>query len=420
MNPSLYRLAADRRYTEIPAAATATDLQWSDSYGSTALHLLCQSRKITPSLLHAVKACLDTLPDAVQWANASTWTPLHCAVNHFPHDAWCCSRVELILLLLSACPAALSERATTRYKSKTAFHMAVEVDAPYAVLEAMLLIDPSLATATYMSPKRTRTTYFCSRSAPPPPVVQPQLEMPLHVLWWAGKSTFKMALLLEAACTGKLSSACNSNNSNSSCRRRIWNHHSGTAAASASSSSPPHKFLLLHAACSMGDCPRPYLEQIVVEHPKHWLLTDARGLLPLHIVLRRPFSPYQQFCLQLLLDVAPQAAAIRDCCLDRLPLHMALAAKDLDCSDGDDDDDVFTTALVDSCSSNAPLTWHKGGVRELTFAHPTALRVADPVTGLVPFLAAAIAAAYSKEHLSTAFELLLAAPEMLAAVRHVD
>lgn len=193
-----------------------------------------------------------------------------------------------------------------------------------------------------------------------------------------------MALLLEAAYTGKVSSAFS--------RRRIWNHDS--------------HFLLLHAACSMDDCPRSYFQQILAEHSKQCLQTNDQGLLPLHVVLKRPISSYQQFCLQQLLETAPQAAAFRDP-HGRLPMHIALAA-----SNNPVDDDCF----LSSTSNITPLTWHTSGIRELTYANPTALRVADPVSNLVPFLSAATSSEHSKECLFTTFELLLAAPEMLAAV----
>jgi hypothetical protein len=402
MTHIVYRLAADRRYAEIPAAirsrsscnSAVDDLQWTDSYGSTALHLLCQARCVTSELIAAVQACVQALPTAVQWANAATWTPLHFAVHQLQQQQLQFDntteslqqllRVELIILLLAACPAAVSERATTGYKSKTAFHMAVEVNAPYDVLAAMLNIDPSLATATYLSPKRTRTTYYCSSRVSSPTNSH---ETPLHVLWKAGKSTSKMALLLEAAHTGKVTRV--------SSRRRIWNHDSQQA----------NQFLLLHAACSMEDCPRSYFEHVLQQHLKQCVQADEKGLLPIHILLRRPVSVYQQFCLQLLLAAAPQAAAVRDPS-GRLPLHIALATTN---SSEHGVCNSYNTADV-------PLTWHKGGLRELTYAHPPALRVADPVSKLVPFLAAATASEYSKEHLSTTFELLLAAPEMLATL----
>jgi hypothetical protein len=99
------------------------------------------------------------------------------------------------------------------------------------------------------------------------------------------------------------------------------------------------------------------------------------------------------------------------------------------------DDDLCSYYSIDDKRGNnnsgtaASLTWHQGGVRELTFAYPTALTVADPATSLVPFLAAAVATTatiagvshyYShcrEEQLSTVYELLVAAPQMLEAVR---
>jgi len=70
--------------------------------------------------------------------------------------------------------------------------------------------------------------------------------------------------------------------------------------------------------------------------------------------------------------------------------------------------------------SDALMTWHKGGVRELTFACPDALRKRDPASQLVPFLASGVVADKSRLHLSTTYELLLAAPEMVQFERSVQ
>jgi len=70
--------------------------------------------------------------------------------------------------------------------------------------------------------------------------------------------------------------------------------------------------------------------------------------------------------------------------------------------------------------SDTHLTWHKGGVRELAFAFPEALRKVDVLSGLVPFLASAERAVYTRLNLSTTYELLLAAPEMVQAIRKTN
>jgi ankyrin repeat protein len=91
-----------------------------------------------------------------------------------------------------------------------------------------------------------------------------------------------------------------------------------------------------------------------------------------------------QFVIESLLEESSEATNVADTD-GRLPLHVAIANSG---------------------------TWHKSGIRELALANPSVLRIADPQTGLLPFMASATSAAKSRLHLSTTFELLLAAPEM--------
>ena len=355
MTPTVYRLAADRKYGQIPAAVQErpNDLEWMDSYGSTALHILCQARTATRELVAAVAACLQVLPGAVQWANSATWTPLHFAVFQQPSGKY---RVQLILLLLRFCPAALPVRATTGYKTKTAFHMACQVNADYTVLQAMLQIDPSLATATYMSPKRTRTTYYTPKrqyhhhSSTSSSSFE---ETPLHILYKhhaaaagnnnSNNTSRKMALLLEAAVTGK-----------------VVTHQHRRRVICASSHQEPTSFRLLHAVCQI-EVPRAYLLQVLRQQQPHDSLwrPDEHGYLPLHVLLLRQQSPspYAQFVLQELLQAAPAAAAVAEPTSGRWPLHLALTAG---------------------------WKWEQG-VRELVYSHPGALRIPDPTSGLLPF-----------------------------------
>lgn len=70
--PTLYRLAADRQYDLIPEhiRSNPDDLFWTDRYGSTALHILCQTRNADKRLLRAVHSILSESPQQVAWANA--------------------------------------------------------------------------------------------------------------------------------------------------------------------------------------------------------------------------------------------------------------------------------------------------------------------------------------------------------------
>lgn len=344
--PTLYRLAADRQYDRIPEHIRRhpDDLQWSDRYGSTALHILCQARVVDRRLLAAVDAILAMAPEQVAWANIATWTPLHFAVEKRADGDD--ESTALILRLIRACPMAVSVATQTGFKTKTPFHIACEADADIKVLRAMLEINPSLAVEPFLK----RDLYAVA-------------ENPVQLLWKNARLNGtrlrrlreKMALLLRAAHQGCLNG---------------------------------DDFCLLHAACSVR-CPRDYFALVLEENRAQIAQPDAAGLYPLHYAVKNATADsqaYTQFVIESLLEVYPQAAEVEDT-HGRLPLHVAVA---------------------DTCS-----TWHKSGVRELTFANPNALRAIDPANGLVPFLTAAVSANKSRLHLSTVYELLLAAPEMV-------
>lgn len=356
--PTIYRLAADRQYGAIPARVEShpDDLQWTDRYGSTALHILCQARVVDTPLLAAVDSILRIAPDQVVWANVATWTPLHFAVEkRLESDA---NSTALILRLIEACPAAVSVRTQSGFKTKTPFHIACEADAEYLVLMAMLTINPRLATEPYVKKD-----------------IYAVVENPLQLLWKnhnhstsnasSQKQTKeKMALLLKAA-------------------------HYGTVRPLA----PGRSFRLLNAACSVR-CPRDYFTRILKEHLDQVGQADENGMLPLHYAVCHATADsqaYTQYVIEALLEACPASASIPDA-TGRMPLHVAV-------------------------TSDALLTWHKGGVRELTFSCPNALRKRDPVTNFVPFLASALQANKTRLHLSTTFELLLAAPEMVQSER---
>jgi hypothetical protein len=360
LSPTVYRLAADRRYHDMIAAINhrPCDLQWTDSYGSTPLHILCQAKSITSDLLQAAAVCTKHMPDAVGWKNAAMYTPLQFAIhNYSKKDA---NRVELILMLLQyANSAALNAPVAIGYKSQTAFQRACEVNADYSIIKAMLQIDPMLATATYISPTTTRATYYYSRTTS-----NTFDDTPLTILWRSSKNPRKMALLLEAAYAGTIPR-----------RRRVFN-----------------TFSLVHAVCCI-QCPHEYLEHVFSESsPSQLLQCDSDGCLPIHKVLQmlqeQPSSFYFACCLELLLTLAPQAASMLEPSSGRLPLHMAL-----------------TCDTPDARS-----------IRRLCVCYPNALRVPDPVTGLVPWL---MASCNARSTLTTNYELLLIAPEMLAAQRRL-
>eukprot|EP00527_Entomoneis_sp_CCMP2396_P004893 CAMPEP_0198139994 /NCGR_PEP_ID=MMETSP1443-20131203/3232_1 /TAXON_ID=186043 /ORGANISM="Entomoneis sp., Strain CCMP2396" /LENGTH=363 /DNA_ID=CAMNT_0043802295 /DNA_START=351 /DNA_END=1442 /DNA_ORIENTATION=+ len=282
---------------------------------------------------------------------------------HYDHSSMGTS-TRLVLMLLEACPQAVSVRTKTGFKTKTPFHIACEANVDYVVLRAMLSINPALAVQPF---NNSHNTYgHCDTE-----------ENPLQLLWKnnhllpdgnRGVVKEKMALLLQAAHMGAV----------------LVEYADADADADAACED---NFVLLNAACSVK-CPRDYWALVLEEEADQIARLDEHGLLPLHYAVRNATAEnksYTQFVVNALLKTFPQAAAVTDES-GRLPLHVA-------CSIG--------------------LTWHKGGVQELTLGNTDALRTVDPLTKLVPFLQSAEHAISSRLHLSTTFELLLAAPEMV-------
>jgi hypothetical protein len=127
-----------------------------------------------------------------------------------------------------------------------------------------------------------------------------------------------------------------------------------------------------------------------------------------HATFTTSAAPYWHFVITSVLELDPHQASIPDPLdHDRLPLHVSLAPND------DDDDHDHDYSPSRRRPTRASLTWHEGGVKELCLAYANALGAVDPVTGLLPFQAAAVNAEKSRALLSTCYELLRAAPEMI-------
>lgn len=148
---------------------------------------------------------------------------------------------------------------------------------------------------------------------------------------------------------------------------------------------------ILHAACQQR-CPRDYLSCLFEEYPTQASQRDDKGNLPLHYAVAHASvesQAYTKFVLEELLKLYPQAASVQDDA-GRLPLHVAL-------------------------TGNSRLTWHKGGIDLLVASNPEALYTLDETDRLYPVLTSALHAMSSRLHLSSTYELLLAAPDV---VRH--
>jgi hypothetical protein len=357
--PRLYRLAADRRYNQIPEHVEThpEDIPWTDIYGSTALHLLCQSRTTEAyadgTLLAAVDAIVQRDSRVVSQPNQTNRTPLHLACDTTflwgQHH-----NTPLILRLIQACPRAVAIRLASGFEYKNSFHISCEVDANIEVLRAMLQVDPGLATALYGVQDGNHT----------------KIGDPIILLWNARMSIRnedeqetdeKMALLLRAA-------YCD-----------IVQHEEELMP----------EFRLVNAMCTVK-CPRAYISRVLNTHSDELSLPDGQGLLPLHYaVTNAQEGSLTEFLLETLLEYYKEAASIPiPTHLNALPLHVSI--------------------------TDQSMTWNKGGVQHLVYAYPNALRIPDPRNGLVPFLASAAHATQSRLHLSTTYELLLAAPDVLS------
>jgi len=156
---------------------------------------------------------------------------------------------------------------------------------------------------------------------------------------------------------------------------------------------------LLHAAVSLGaiGCPKQAFDMTLAKHPHAVFQRDSHGRLPLHIAvgpcqwrwpkLKRAYKPREGYVIDALLLRHREAARIPDPHDGRMPLHLALANGH---------------------------TW-EGGVEALFGAAPEYISVEDPVTGLVPFLLAAVPVGETNTSLTTIYSLLCAQPDLLSS-----
>ena len=352
IGPTVYRLASERRYGEIPAHVQSNpqDIYWADRYGSTALHVLCCSRQVGDPLLRAIESILRRDPTLVGQPNEATWTPLHLACEKRLLWRTNVTTTDLVLRLIEACPEAVSKRLENGYMAKTPFHIACETNASEEVLRAMLEINPHLAVQSYF---KTKESYTMGRN-------------PLQILWdillkerRPADDFVKMEILLEAAFCGTVDE--------------------------------DPDFPIVCAACSIR-CPRDYASRVLATHAPQIGRPAPSGWYPLHYAILsadESTAAYTSFLMERLLDEYPQAATIPFGRGKVLPLHALIADR--------------------------AMMWHKGGVQELAMACTDVLRVPDPRSRLVPALESAISATQSRQHLSTTYELLRLAPEVVQA-----
>lgn len=352
-SPSLFRMVSEewRESSDLIAHIEQhpEDLVWSDLYGNTALHrLCCRHQNPSQDVEKVVNAMIKIRPELVATQNNAGWTPLHLCVEKRLVLKPNETLVSIALKMIESCPRAVSIATQSGSKRMTPFHLACLADADIRVLRAMLQVDPSLATREYAGSRENMLSYHSQMG---------NQSSALHLLWQGNKNSMeKMALLLLTAFEGHAVD-----------EPMPMNH-------------------MLHAACKER-CPRMYLVRLVSEYSDQASQPDDAGNLPLHYAVKHgsiDSQAYTKFLLEELLRIHPQAATQRDAD-GRLPLHIAL-------------------------TGDSQLTWHKGGISELVTANPEALYTLDTTDRLYPVLTSALHATQSRLHLSTTYELLLAAP----------
>lgn len=327
--PTLYLLASHHKYEEIVRRleeSETSSLDWTDVYGNNVLHVLCRQQCMSRQ---AIDAVIAKKPSMAGQPNDASFTPLHLAcerrlrlIRHPDTDS-------IILDLIHACPSAVSKRRESGFARETPLGMACIACADISVLEAMLRVDPSLATPkTYSTP------------------------CPLQLLGSCGLKDH-VALLLLTAYFGHVVE--------------------------------DRRSFLLHAACFQR-IPRDCFNLVLQNNLDQIMEQDHLGNLPLHYALSQQnhtAAAFTEYVVLSLLEHAPEAAEIpnRE---GRLAVHCAL--------------------------DHQLLTWYKGG---LCHVAPRSLLVRDPRTALYPFQMAAIHANQSRLGLSTLYEILRAAPEVL-------
>jgi hypothetical protein len=371
--PTVYRMVCNGQYNDLlnHIKEFPQDVYWEDGDGRTALFFVCGAIlwSASPSeTTPALEAILAVDPRLIAKSDRASWTPLHVVCHKAAlHET--VAKLELVCRLVEACPEALSIRLNAEYCAKTPFHLACESEIDISALQAMLRVDPSLATQTCYQGSGGTHGGRCG-------------ETPLELVWktqmrkpYESRSTLattlpKMELLLRAAYFGTI--AMDETTCGNARQRPFW---------------------LLPAVCSIR-CPRDYASQMLSLHRQEMSVPDHRtGWLPLHYAIlsaqEQDTTAYTSFLIERLLEECPNASMVPfRPGGNLLPLHVLVADR--------------------------AMTWHNGGVQQLAWAsHASVLIAPDPRSRLVPALESAIHAFKSRQHLSTTFELLRLAPQVL-------
>ena len=310
-----------------------------------------------------VVECCQAHPETAQFQEGDSFeTPLHAAVQMRPP-------VRVISELIEAYPEALT---VPSRNGDFPLHIACRYNASIEVLKE-LVADERADTAR-------QETKWGSTSIVALWRIHGTLQVrdSSHYFWE------KMRVLLEAVARSRDTEICKIKNGTRPSRSRSDN-----------------TLYVLHAAVSLGSlgCPNEVLDFCLQEYSNQVGMVDESGRLPLHLATgptrwscrsKRRYKPREQHTLDSLLRLYPEAARISDPNTPgRLPLHMALANRHV---------------------------WD-GGVRHLVQCYPDALVQADPVTGLLPFLASAAPVGDTVVDINTIYNTLRCLPAALEAAR---
>jgi ankyrin repeat protein len=347
----LLHLIAEREYQE------AMDYVNTNPHVATseaAFILLCNSTHANSeeTAVELARLMLQLNPDLARYRDEDGVIALHCCVDikagiidgrrtSIPRSA------ALAILLINSYPEGVN--VAENEISMTPFYWACEANAEFAVLKAMLEVNPSLAAQEFT------------------------FETPLEVLWEVNKPIIddRMMLILLTTLKGHVMDP-------------LPTEH------------------LVHAACNYRCPPDFYLKLFEADIATQQQLTmrDDQGKLPLHYAVQPSFLENEHFdefnhyfreddltdLVSSLLDMSPETASMTDR-EGLLPLFIALR--------------------------NLGLSWVRGVILKVAEAYPQALHRRDSEHKLFPFLLAAMRANESTEHLSVTYELLLKTPEMI-------
>mmetsp|Transcript_4650 Transcript_4650/g.6729 ORF Transcript_4650/g.6729 Transcript_4650/m.6729 type:complete len:360 (-) Transcript_4650:1730-2809(-) len=352
-DPSLYVLALNQKFDDILESLDnddyASSLDWIDKQGNTLLHILCRQNNL-PSRL--VKLVIERRPGMVAQRNYTSWTPLHLAFD---------SRRNL--------------------KNRPGKSRSYRTNGDGESTNNILL----------------QLIQACPRAVSIPRESGFARETPFHIACEAQVEIQILEAMLKIDPTLAITEL--HTGINRLFRDKLYEHVNLILLTAWAGKLTSEKAFLLHATC-VQCIPREYFMKILNEYKQFaTLLKDSNGNTPLHLAaIQKPsrVAPaHLQFIINSLLD-ADSRAADQINGEGRYPLHCALDNPHVPWI-------TSTPHFGTTCLSRALLGSSKQAL----------LCTRDAITCLYPFQLSATHAHRSRLHLTTTFEILRAAPEVL-------